>query len=100
MTSLMPFLRFRVCMFLFQDGDTALIWASLSGHAEVVSILIQASASLNIQNQVLSFFSSPIIYPLICSVVGALVFQTGYHPRKRTFKTHPKQVFFRYENRP
>ena len=31
---------------------------------------------------------------------GALVFQTGYHPRKRTFKTHPKHVFFRYENRP
>ena len=31
---------------------------------------------------------------------GPLVFQTGYHPRKRTFKTHPKHVFFRYENRP
>ena len=31
---------------------------------------------------------------------GAFVFQTGYHPRKRTFKTHPKYVFFRYENRP
>ena len=31
---------------------------------------------------------------------GALVFQAGYHPRKRTFKTHPKYVFFRYENRP
>ena len=29
---------------------------------------------------------------------GPLVFQTGYHPRKRTFKTHPKHVFFRYEN--
>ena len=26
----------------------------------------------------------------------ALVFQTGYHPRKRTFKTHPKRVFSRY----
>ena len=24
---------------------------------------------------------------------GALVFQAGYHPRKRTFKTHPWQVF-------
>ena len=24
---------------------------------------------------------------------GALVFGGGYHPRKRTFKTHPKQVF-------
>ena len=31
---------------------------------------------------------------------GALVFQAGYHPRKRTFKTHPKHVFFMYENRP
>ena len=26
---------------------------------------------------------------------GALVFQAGYHPRKRTFKTHPKHIFFR-----
>ena len=31
---------------------------------------------------------------------GALVFQAGYHPRKRTFRTHPKHVFFMYENRP
>ena len=31
---------------------------------------------------------------------GPLVFQAGYHLRKRIFKTHPKQVFFRYENRP
>ena len=31
---------------------------------------------------------------------GPLVFQAGYHPRKRIFKTHPKHVFFRYENRP
>ena len=29
---------------------------------------------------------------------GPLVFQARYHPRKRTFKTHPKHVFFRYEN--
>ena len=29
---------------------------------------------------------------------GALVIQVGYHPRKRTFKTHPKHIFFRYEN--
>ena len=28
---------------------------------------------------------------------GALVFQAGYHPRKRTFKTHPQHIFFRYE---
>ena len=28
---------------------------------------------------------------------GALVFQVGYHPRKRTFKAHPKHIFFRYE---
>ena len=31
---------------------------------------------------------------------GPLVFQVGYHPRKRTFKTHPKHTFCRYENRP
>ena len=24
---------------------------------------------------------------------GALVFQSGYHPRKRTFKAHPKHIF-------
>ena len=33
-------------------------------------------------------------------VGGTLVRQAGYHPRKRTFKTHPKHVLFRYENRP
>ena len=31
---------------------------------------------------------------------GALVFQAGYHPCKRTFKTQPKHVFSSYENRP
>ena len=31
---------------------------------------------------------------------GLLVFQAGYHPRKRTFKTYPKHIFSRYENRP
>ena len=31
---------------------------------------------------------------------GALVFQAGYHPHKRTFKTHPNHIFFRYGNRP
>ena len=31
---------------------------------------------------------------------GTLVCQAGYHLRKRTFKTHPKHVFFRDENRP
>ena len=33
-------------------------------------------------------------------VGGTLVCQAGYHPRKRTFKTHPKHVFFRYQKRP
>ena len=44
-----------------------------------------------------------VFYPRVGSAKpggGALVFQAGYHPRKRTFKTHPKHVFFRYENRP
>ena len=31
---------------------------------------------------------------------GPLVFQAGYHPHKRTFKRHPKHIFFRYKNRP
>ena len=31
---------------------------------------------------------------------GTLVYQAGYYPRKRTFKTHPKHVFFRNESRP
>ena len=31
---------------------------------------------------------------------GGLVFEVGYHPRKRTFKTHSMHVFFKYENRP
>ena len=42
----------------------------------------------------------PRINVLVSLGVGALVFQAGYHPRKRTFKTHRKHVFFRYENRP
>ena len=31
---------------------------------------------------------------------GAIVFQAGYHPHKRTYKTDPKHVFFRFEKRP
>ena len=31
---------------------------------------------------------------------GALVFPGGYHPRKGTFKTHPKHVFSKNENTP
>ena len=65
MTSLMPLLR---CRFLFQRGYTALIYASCGGHADIVTSLIQASAALNIQNEVVSSFSLSIIYPLICSV--------------------------------
>ena len=38
--------------------------------------------------------------PSLASGGGGLVFQVGYHPRKRTFKTHPKHVFFRYEKDP
>ena len=44
-----------------------------------------------------------ILFCSLCDILyrgGALVFQAGYHPRKRIFKTHPKHVFFRYENRP
>ena len=28
---------------------------------------------------------------------GARVIQAGYHPRKRSFRTHPKHIFSRYE---
>ena len=38
---------------------------------------------------------------VVCGEEGlSLVFGAGYHPHKRTFKTHPKHIFFRYENRP
>ena len=30
---------------------------------------------------------------------GALVFQVGYHPRKKNFWTHPKHIFSRHQNR-
>ena len=40
----------------------------------------------------------PIAAPKVHAGGRALVFQAGYHPRKRTFKTHPKHVFYRYEN--
>ena len=30
---------------------------------------------------------------LHCGGGGALVFQAGYHPLKRTFKTHPNHIF-------
>ena len=44
-------------------------------------------------NEFVSFF-------LLLMHGGALVFQAGYHPCKRTFKTYPKHIFFRCENRP
>ena len=31
---------------------------------------------------------------------GAPLFRGGYHPRKRTFKTHPKHLFSKCENTP
>ena len=40
----------------------------------------------------------PNMWPFVLEVWsftprGPLVFQAGYHPRKRTFKTHPKHIF-------
>ena len=35
-----------------QDGWTALIWASLKGHADVVQDLITGGAQVNLQNEV------------------------------------------------
>ena len=39
------------------------------------------------------FFLPAIVGSIIDIQGGTLVFQAGYHPHKRTFKTHPKQVF-------
>ena len=37
---------------IIQDGETALIWASYRGHTEVVKVLAEAKADLNITDQV------------------------------------------------
>ena len=35
-----------------QDGDTALMWATLWGRSETLHVLVQHSADLNVQNMV------------------------------------------------
>ncbi len=40
---------------LLQDGWTALMFASQNGHTEVVKFLIEANASVDIQNQVICY---------------------------------------------
>jgi ankyrin repeat protein len=37
---------------LFQNGNTALNWASLSGHATVVELLLAAKADTNLKGEV------------------------------------------------
>ena len=49
--------------------------------------------------RLISIESTLVSVPLLARG-GGLVFQAGYHSRKRTFKTHPMHVFSRYENRP
>ena len=38
-----------------QDGYSALIWAAMHGHVEVVVELVKAKASLDLQNEVCMF---------------------------------------------
>ena len=49
--------------------------------------------SINWPERVLYRFNNLIIFDT-CIPGGPLVFQGGYHPRKTTFKKHPKHVFF------
>jgi hypothetical protein len=39
-------------MYSYKGGYTALMWAAIYGHVEVVRLLIEAGASLNIQDSV------------------------------------------------
>ena len=40
-----------------QDGMTALAWAAYHGHKQIVSILLNAGANPDIQDQVASYHS-------------------------------------------
>ena len=63
---------------LRQDGLITISWYRTQTFLQPPAIMTRATA-----------FKSA--YPR-----GPLVFQVVYHPRKRTFKTHNKHVFFRY----
>ena len=37
---------------MIQDGTTAVMWASISGHFTIVEYLVQQGADINTQNEV------------------------------------------------
>ena len=68
-------------------------------HNEMMSSLYQRILRKKIALRLLPgkiFLHSPIFLHSvsICNPGGPLVFQSGYHPHKTTFKKHPKHVFF------
>ena len=59
-------------------------------HATCVSHSI---TSIHINKAQMDFSVDVCGWMHVCGGVGALVFQAGYHPRKRTLKTYPKHIF-------
>jgi ankyrin repeat protein len=47
-----------MCVLNFQKGNTSLHIASLAGHEDIVKILVQSGAKVNIQSQVFQQFTS------------------------------------------
>ena len=47
---------------MLQDGDTALHWAALSDHAEVIPLMVKYGGSLDIRNKVLILFHRSTTY--------------------------------------
>ena len=39
-----------------QDGSTALIYAAEKGHSDVVSLLVEAHADINLPDEVMTFY--------------------------------------------
>jgi len=48
------YLLFLRACFVVQDGSTALMYASLRSHTDIVVLLLQAGADMNAKNKVLS----------------------------------------------
>ena len=58
-------MRSKCLFFLFtQDGSTALIYAAQNGHSDVVSLLVEAHADINLPDEVKSWYKS--FYTLFC----------------------------------
>ena len=45
-------MSYYTCAVITQDGYSALIWAAIKGHTEVVVELVKAKANLDLQNKV------------------------------------------------